>query len=239
MTFSFVKKTFILLILIVSLAVNVSAQFLPVDGEIVDYAANIYNAARADFGRSFNGYCGTYIRCQLKAIGIFDGQYDFHANGNQWYDVFDGVCVTSGGYSVLRESGSDCLDKLAKKYGNNLSNIVVSFPVQANYSARYPGAGHAVLIHKLVDGVAYYSESFSFGEFREGQVIAEDIDSLMKRYQRNHGQARGCVYFSENDKGYVALSNGFMRTSDILYEDDIIAKMMETLNSSVLNWYII
>ena len=43
---------------------------------------------------------------------------------------------------------------------------------------------------------AYYSESFGFGKYAEGQVIAEDIDSLVERYSKRHGEAIGCVMLS-------------------------------------------
>lgn len=107
--------------------------------------------------------------------------------------------VTSGGYFVYREQGADCINKLVAKYGNDLRNIVVSFPVQAHYSPEYPGAGHVFLIYALIDGIAYYSESFSFGSHAEGSVIAEDVNELIARYSARHGSPSGCVLFSAND----------------------------------------
>ena len=65
------------------------------------------------------------------------------------------------------------------KYGDGLTNIVVSFPVQAGYSSRYPGAGHAFVIYRLENGIAYYSESFAYDGHREGEVIAENADDLI------------------------------------------------------------
>lgn len=194
-------KSLILLVLALLIAASpVCAQEYDISKELISYGEEIYSSARSYFnGRSFSGYCGTYVRCQLRAMGIFDGDFDFHGNGNQWYSNFEDVQCTSGGYYVYRESGSDCLYKLTEKYGNNLKNIVVSFPVQAGYSARYPGAGHAFVIYELKDGVAYFSESFGYGKYREGQVIAEDIDSLMERYERRHGSANGAVLLSKYD----------------------------------------
>lgn len=234
---SFIKNKFFSLSAVLVVAAmlwgnGASAEFFPEKEELSAYCSEIYQKARADFGRSFNGYCGTYIRCQLKAIGIFDGGYDFHANGNGWYDVFNGVEETSGGYRVVRESGRDCLEKLMEEYGSNLKNVLVSFPIQANYSSRYPGAGHALLIHEIIDGVAYYSESFSFGKFREGQLICEDVESLMNRYQRNHGGAKGCVMFTEKNEGYVIDNSSFMKKT--ISEDKLLEKMLEALNASIV-----
>ncbi len=199
----FIKNIKSLILLVISLAVfvtPVSAHEYEIPQELISYGQEVYSGARSYFNRrSFSGYCGTYVRCQLRAMGIFDGEFDFRGNGNQWYSNFEDVQRTSGGYYVYRESGSDCLYKLTEKYGNDLKNIVLSFPIQAGRSARYPGAGHAFVIYELKDGVAYYSESFGYGKYREGQIIAEDIDSLMERYERRHGSANGAVLLSEYD----------------------------------------
>jgi len=195
------KKTLLLFAAMVIAANTVCAQDYSVPQELETYGAEIYAGARSYFrGRSFSGYCGTYVKCQLRAMGIFKDGFDFHGNGNQWYSNFDNVQKTSGGYYVYQESGSDCIDKLVEKYGNDLENIVLSFPIQAGYSASYPGAGHAFILYALRDGVAYYSESFGFGKHREGEVIAEDINSLLERYSRRHGSITGCVMLSENEE---------------------------------------
>lgn len=194
------KKTLLLFTAMLIAANTVCAHHYSVPQELVTYGEEIYADARSYFrGRSFSGYCGTYVKCQLRAMGIFKDGFDFHGNGNQWYSNFDNVQKTSGGYYVYQESGSDCIDKLVEKYGNDLENIVLSFPIQAGYSAAFPGAGHAFILYALRDGVAYYSESFGFGQHREGEVIAEDINSLLERYSRRHGNITGCVLLSEEN----------------------------------------
>ena len=197
---SFVKKLKRMIALATIMIMSVTtahAQFYSVPSELNEYGQNVYSSARSYFGRrSFSGYCGTYVKCQLRAMGIFVNQFDVHGNGNQWYSNFENVEKTSGGYYVYRESGVDCINKLQEKYGDNLSNIVLSFPVQAGYSASRPGAGHAMVIYELRGDVAYYSESFGFGEYSEGEVVAEDIDSLLERYSRRHGNVTGCVMLS-------------------------------------------
>lgn len=193
-----IKKVALLTVAISLFASTASAEFYSVPEEIQSHGRQVYTSARSFFnGRSFRGYCGTYVKCQLRAMGIFDGGFDFNGNGNQWYRNFENVSTTSGGYYVYRESGRDCITKLTEKYGNNLKNIVLSFPIQSGYSARYPGAGHAFILYEIRDGIAYYSESFGFSGYKEGEVIAEDIDSLMERYTRRHGEITGCVLLSE------------------------------------------
>jgi len=196
---SFVKQLIVLATIMIMSVTTAHAQFYPVPSELSEYGQNVYSSARSYFKRgSFSGYCGSYVRCQLRAMGVFVNQFDVYGNGNQWYSNFADVEKTSGGYYVYRESGANCIDKLREKYGDNLSNIVLSFPIQAGYSASRPGAGHAMVIYELRGDIAYYSESFGFGEFREGQVIAEDIDSLLKRYARRHGNVTGCVMLSRD-----------------------------------------
>lgn len=211
-------KTIVLMVLMLFVAISpVHSENYPVPTELESYGNAIYREARSYFGnRSFNGYCGTYVRCQLRAMGIFDNKFDFHGNGNQWYSNFENVAVTSGGYYVYRESGSDCIEKLTDNYGDNLSNIVLTFPIQSGYSARYPGAGHALVIYKLADGIAYYSESFGFGGYSEGQVIAEDVESLVERYRRRHGNPVGCVLLSREKLSYEgSLIAGISYNEDI------------------------
>ena len=193
-------KYFIAIIVAVLGVANTAyAEFYSVPEELSAYGNEVYSEARSRFGRSFSGYCGTYVSQQLRVMGICDEKNYFRGNGNRWYANFDGVRVTSGGYHVYRESGGDCLAKLAENYGNDLDNIVLSFPIQSGYSAKYPGAGHALVIYKLKDGIAYYSESFSFGNYPEGTVIAEDAKALVERYSRRHGAPIGCVLLSESD----------------------------------------
>ncbi len=218
------KKLCLLICLVMTLAIPSYAENLNVPKELSDYGNSIYAEARTYHGRSFSGYCGTYVRCQLRAMGIFDNKFDFRGNGNQWYSNFDDVQMTSGGYYVYRAQGEDCLEEIAEKYGNDLENIVLSFPIQSGYSARYPGAGHALVLYKLQDGVAYYSESFAFGKYREGQVIAENADDLVQRYTRRHGSPIGCVLLSkmpmEKDGFLIADANG-------VYSDNFVCKQME------------
>ena len=200
------KKIVAALTVTVVLTTAVSAQTHTVPGELTTYGQQIYAGAKSYFSRrSFSGYCGTYVKCQLRAMGIFKDQFDFYGNGNQWYSNFDNVDMTSGGYYVYQESGSDCIEKLTDKYGSNLKNIVLSFPIQSHHTARNPGAGHAFILYELRDGIAYYSESFSTGGHREGEVIAEEVDSLIERYSTRHGELIGCVMLSKEDMQQTSL----------------------------------
>lgn len=223
------KKFVMLMCILVTLASSAGAENLTVPGELISYGEEIYREARTYHGRSFSGYCGTYVRCQLRAMGIFDNKFDFRGNGNQWYSNFENVQMTSGGYYVYREDGADCLAEIAERYGNDLENIVLSFPVQSGYSEANPGAGHALVLYKLQDGVAYYSESFSFGNNREGQVIAENAQDLVERYSRRHGSPIGCVLLSENP---LVSYGSILELTDDLYEiNPILAQVGRSLEN--------
>lgn len=195
----FLKHFFSLtLIIIILIAVYPVAYGYDIPEGLNEYASEIYEKARGYFGRySFSGYCGTYVKCQLRAMGVFEGGYDCHGNGNQWYGAFENIEETSGGYKVYRFDGGDCINKMVASYGNDLKNIVVSLPIQSHHTAEYPGAGHAFIIYALKDGIAYYSESFSYGNHAEGTVIAEDVNTLMERYNSRFGNALGCVLLSK------------------------------------------
>lgn len=208
----------VLTLAIIFTAVGASATLgeYPVSQELREYGAQVYSAAKSSFGhRSFSGYCGTYVRLQLHAMGILNDDFDFHGNGNKWYGNLKDLQTTPTGYYAYSESGENCLKTLAEKYGNDLKNIVISFPIQSGYSASRPGAGHAFIIYELKDGIAYYSESFSFGNHREGSVIAEDVDSLIKRYSRRHGNASGCVMFADRD-----MTKPYCFTDQPYFEDE-------------------
>ncbi len=221
------KKIVVLMCILITLAGSACAENLTVPAELCAYGDEIYREALTYHGRSFSGYCGTYVRCQLRAMGIFDNKFDFRGNGNQWYSNFDNVQMTSGGYYVYQESGADCLTEIAERYGDNLENIVLSFPIQSGHSAANPGAGHALVLYKLQDGVAYYSESFSFGNNREGQVIAENAQDLVERYSRRHGSPIGCVLLS--DKCLVSYGSVLEMTDDPYEINPILAQVEKSL----------
>ena len=221
------KKVLLLLCVIVTIAGTACAENLTVPQELASYGAQVYSEAKSYFGRSFSGYCGTYVRCQLRAMGIFDNKFDFRGNGNQWYSNFENVEMTSGGYYVYRESGGDCLTKISEKYGNNLENIVLSFPIQSGHSASNPGAGHALVIYRLQDGVAYYSESFSFGNNREGTVMAENAEDLVTRYSRRHGSPIGCVLLSKTEIGSDSKGIVVDDGNNIIFADLSVEKQIE------------
>lgn len=214
------------LIIITTSATVVNAQFYSsVPDDLKMYGEQIYASACTYFERSsFSGYCGTYVKCQLRAMGVFENQFDCHGNGNQWYSNFENITRTSGGYNVCRESGSDCLQKLQEKYGSNLKNIVLSFPIQSGYTEENPGAGHAFVIYEIRDGIAYYSESFSFGQFAEGQVVAEDVESLVARYERRHGSLTGCVMLTKDHQPAKELT---------ITEDEMNLKIFESVIAAI------
>ncbi len=230
-----IKQIIALSVLIITTSTTVAnAQFYSVPDDLTMYGEQIYASACTYFDRSsFSGYCGTYVKCQLRAMGIFEDRFDCHGNGNQWYSNFENITRTSGGYSVCRESGSDCIEKLQAKYGSNLKNIVLSFPIQAGYTEENPGAGHAFVIYEIRDGIAYYSESFGFGQYEEGQVIAEDVASMIARYERRHGPLTGCVMLTKNHQPAKELTTTENEMNLRIFES-VIAEIENLKNSPLI-----
>lgn len=222
------KKIVLFLCIALVLSNSAYAYNLPVPQELQDYGAGIYSEARAAFGRSFQGYCGSYVHYQLTAMNIFDGRCPLTGNGNHWYGNFENMDKTSGGYYVYREPGRNCLSNLAEKYGNDLSNIVISFPIQSGYSASYPGAGHAFIIYRLKDGIAYYSESFPLGGHPEGAVLAENAEDMIARYASRHGDPLGCTLLTTKNYS-AAYGNSYATSSDS--GSNALAIRMKVFNS--------
>ena len=222
-----IKRILSLLVLIIMIFGNLHIAFaeeLFVPDYLKVYGTQIYQGAKANFSRrSFSGYCGTYVKCQLIAMGILEKDTPLHGNGNKWYGLLKDIDKTSTGYFAYSEGGADCLARLTERYGNDLKNIVVSLPIQAYRSARYPGAGHAFIIYEIKDGIAYYSESFSFGKHREGSVVAEPVDALLERYAKRHGQPLGAVMFSKEDLDLKkAMETGILTQNQ---KEDILAQI--------------
>ena len=106
-----------LAIIVVLPTISASAEDYAVPGKLASYGEQIYKTAKANFGRrSFSGYCGTYVRLQLHAMGILNDEFDFHVNGNKWYGNLKDLETTPTGYYVYSESGENCLEKMAEKY---------------------------------------------------------------------------------------------------------------------------
>ena len=180
--------------LVPAMGTHAEAAGLSAD-QIKQQIVNTYAQAKANAGvASFNGWCGAYIAAQLNVLGI--GGYP--ANGKDQFDKYRYLKQTRTGFNVTAypSSSYSLLSSLNSITGNgsrNAYNILVGFEV--GYGDAGKLYGHAVFIHAILNGVVYYSESFTTwrGE-REGTPIVRSIQDFASSYS-SYG-FDGTIYFT-------------------------------------------
>ncbi len=172
---------------------------IDLDSQIKNKINLTYSVIRAKRGSSYDGYCGTFIRDQLNALNVGFVNLGGY-NGNQWYPNLVADAKTVYGYTQKKYPGNSCLYDIVDDRGNEVYNIVISFHHQYGYTDAKPGAGHAVFIYAIVNGIVYFSESYSNSTAREGSPITMSIDSFYKKYNSSYGNALGAVYFESEIK---------------------------------------
>jgi len=149
---------------------------------------------------SFDGYCGTYVSVQIYLLGI-SGRF-IGGDGNQQFDNYAGMTQTEGGYPVSAYPAStytlrEALDEITQGGTKNVYNVVVGF--QRSRSVIGQRCGHANVIHAILDGKVYFSESYPvtyFGNYYpEGAPIVWDIADYCEYYERSMAQFDGVIYF--------------------------------------------
>ena len=145
--------------------------------------------------RSFYGNCNIAAAYQLLAKGVYTGsEPDYQGGGSEWYYDYRDKNSTSGGYNVVTIGGSNCIDELINKYGNNLSNIAVSYGTGGT-----SGSTHVVVISAIIDGEVYFTDSFRYGSSPEGGCRVWSLSFFKSEYKRMNGNPYGLVYFSKTD----------------------------------------
>lgn len=157
--------------------------------EIRKQITSTYKAAKRLSGHgSFSGYCASLVNWQLLLLGITKEKVT--NNGNQEYDYFEKMDYTSGGYRVhaypaTRYDLEGVLNFLTKDGTKDVYNMIVCF--QKTRSAAGQRYGHAFMIHAILDGIVYYSESSSLivgGKyFAEGSAISCSIEDFCAYYE--------------------------------------------------------
>ena len=194
------KRILALLLAFVFLA---SAALTPVSAdEEIDRILNQINVtfakAKQLSGRtSFRDWCTEYVKYQLIALGITSkGESDIGGNGTQMYYLVN-AGTTSTGYKKIKYEGSNCIyDIIADHPGMNVYNILVSWYHGFGNSDAYPGPGHVMFIHAIIDGYIYYSESYPTGDgILEGQPRVSTVEKFYSIYNGYYGHAVGAVIF--------------------------------------------
>ena len=167
--------------------------------EIKNQITSTYKAAKRYSGRpSFSGYCASLVNWQLYLLGITEEKLG--NNGNQEYDYFCKQTQTSGGYTVRAYPDSrynliDALKFVSEDGTKTVYNMIVCF--QSTNSAAGRRYGHAFLIHAIIDGIVYYSESSSISiggkYFPEGSAIAVSLEELLAELCATQGVVKAEV----------------------------------------------
>ena len=154
---------------------------------------------RASGMSSLHGYCGTMVNWHLYLMGITTSVIG--NDGNTEYDYYSVQKYTSGGYRVRTYSAADysleeSLNAVTYNGTRDVYNLVVGFQ-RTNTTAgrRY---GHTLMIHAIMDGIVYFSESFasSFNGkyYAEGAPISCTIAEFAQYYDP-WTEFEGLLYF--------------------------------------------
>lgn len=166
---------------------QVSAQSLNSHEAVKQEVSRIYAKCLATAGKeSFAGLCGLMTSHQLWHLGVnreLTGTY----NGNQQYDAYANVSVTSGGYHVTAYPAEvftldQALAAITRNGTQDADRILVGFhSTNTEAGSVY---GHALVIHTIMDGIVYYVENYHTSlAGPEGNVIACSIDQFVRFYE--------------------------------------------------------
>lgn len=165
--------------------------------QIVAQINSTYSAMRAARGYSYSGWCGQYVKDMLNYIGVGyygNGSY----NGNQWYYTLVTNGVTRFGYKQVKYPGGDSLNRILADNGGVAYNIVLTFNAFYSSSGSYVPYGHVVFINAIIDGVVYFSESFS-SRFsgNEGSAQAKTFSQFVNYYYNYFGEPIGAIHMTQ------------------------------------------
>lgn len=146
-----------------------------------------YQTLRATGKYSLHGYCGTMVNWHLYLLGITTSVVG--NDGNTQYDYYSVQDYTSGGFRVRAYPASaytltEALNAITYNGTRDAYNIVIGFE-KTNTAAgqRY---GHTCMIHAILDGVVYFSESYGTSfhgtYYAEGAPIACTIEEFAAYY---------------------------------------------------------
>ena len=181
-----------------SLRVNAAAEE-SLRRQIEDtYAAAKKRARR----KSFKGYCGAYVANQLVVLGINTSYLS--ANGNNTFELYRDLEITSGGYRVTAYGARDYTleEALRAIMGRNTAvrNILVGF--QKGTSSAGKKYGHVLFIHGIRNGKVFYSDSCARivddVKYREGEPIVCSLESFLDQYAGY--KLDGVVHFRQEKK---------------------------------------
>ena len=190
------------ILLVATIAIPTPVNATPLDAtQIKTQIKNTYKKVLRYFGRSsLDGYCGAYVSGQLYMMGINTDLIG--GDGKDQFDTFKRMEYTSGGYRVQAYPASaydlrTALNTITKNGTQDAYNILVGYQkTRSTAGKRY---GHATVIHAILDGMVYFSESYSIvykgQRYKEGAAVTLSIDDFAKYYASTTTQLDGVIYF--------------------------------------------
>ena len=177
----------VLLTLVVTTAPETAAVQSKEDRVLQQITDTYARALQACKVQSFRGYCGLFVNYHVYLLGITSSVQGGH--GNQQFDNYRYQSYTTGGYKVEALSAKQytmkaALNQLTQNGTVDVYNMIVGF--QYTNTTAGQQYGHATFVHAIIDGMVYYSESFSCtvnGKYYpEGSPIVVTIDQFCKYY---------------------------------------------------------
>lgn len=150
---------------------------------------------------SLHGYCGSMVNWHLYLLGITATVVG--NDGNTEYDCYSKQEYTTGGYRVRPYSATEytleeSLNAITYNGTRDVYNIVVGFERTNTVAGRI--YGHTCMIHAIIDGVVYFSESyatmFNGKYYAEGAPITCSI-SEFAAYYAPWTVFEGVLYFGQ------------------------------------------
>ena len=185
------KLLLVVLALLLVLGVFPAAKTVAVQSKedrILQQITDTYQLALTSSNRySFRGYCGAFVNWHVYLLGITNTVST--VNGNQQYDFYAKQTVTSGGFTVealsaQQYSMKEALNVLTENGTVNVYNLIAGFQRTNTTAGRK--YGHAVFIHAVINGMVYFSESYSTNflgtYYPEGTPIVCSIEQFCKYY---------------------------------------------------------
>lgn len=175
-----------LMLIVAMLPVGVSAE--TEEDRIISQIRRCYDLTLAtEHRKSMSGLCATYVNWQMVFMGI--NPWHIGCNGNDEYDTYCDVAVTEGGYEVHPYSAKDysllgVLYEITDNGTRNAYNIAVCFEKTDTPNGQL--YGHANMIHAIIDGMVYYSESDFYSidgvSYPEGTPIVVTMEQFADLY---------------------------------------------------------
>ena len=139
-----------------------AAVKIPTGSDLIERIEYTYNWAKRYTGYStFKNYCAHYVNTQLLLLGI-NTRY-VGGNGNDEYDNYKDLSYTGGGRRIhdspaTNATFKDTLEQIASQ-GDVVTDVLVGFQWTSTTAGKK--YGHSFLIHGIIDGYVYFSDSFN------------------------------------------------------------------------------